>query len=207
MWVPQARFGWTHATGRSNGRGGLGVQIPGYRFLLNVFQLKPRLYQWRLWPEQFSFHFPFCATQLMNCLRISCLLLLISLGWGAGGEFGPATAIASCGDYVHLGNGRGKSASATAGSLAGAFAGEQDLAGPASLPRQGSHRCQGPSCRGALPPTPLAPPLKSSPESRELLGLTASDLDRDPYIGRVPGEIEASAARQREGRWERPPRS
>lgn len=142
----------------------------------------------------------------MNFLRISSLLLLISLGWGAGGGFGPAAANASCGDYVHLGNGRGPLATASAANLAGAVDGPRELPGSNSPPRE-SPGCQGPSCRGALPPSPFVPSLETSPEQRELLAVTTSDLDRDSPNGLVLEEREVAIPNQREGRWERPPRA
>ena len=156
--------------------------------------------------DQFPSPHSFFPIQLMNLLRISCLLLLISLGWGAGGGFGPTMAFASCGDYVHLGNGRGTSAADTGLSLSAGLASPQEL--PTSdLPLSGSQRCEGPSCRGALPPVPVAPSLETNPGNREILAVTASDLDRDSCVGWVQGDLEAEAAKRREGRWERPPRA
>jgi hypothetical protein len=94
----------------------------------------------------------------MDFSRISCLLLLVSLGWGVGGGFGISAANASCGDYVHIGNGRVSPSTAAAGGsgiLSWSFRGVH----PASAGGQHLHELGIPSRRlgnweGALPPQP-----------------------------------------------------
>lgn len=176
----------------------------------------------------------------MDFSRISCLLLLFSLGWGAGGGFGLSVASASCGDYVQIGSG-GFSPSAVSlgirqslsgrlraaspgrnwgdrqhrlgvsdfpvGDWVGARPREQEQAGGGSPPGGRSQHCEGPSCRGAIPPAPLSTPVETSHGHRELVLVTASDLDREFGRGLVLGDVGVPPSKLREGRWERPPRA
>jgi hypothetical protein len=176
----------------------------------------------------------------MDFSRISCLLLLVSLGWGVGGGFGLSSASASCGDYVQIGSGRTSPLVVTAGSgrslplsdravvpvsnsvnrqlwlglpaflvgdLVGSRPWEQELAGGGLPAGGGSKSCDGPSCRGAIPQSPLSTPVETNHNHRELLVVTASDLDRDFRSGMVLGDFEVAVATLHEGRWERPPRA
>lgn len=78
-------------------------------------------------------------------------LIALTVGLATTGWVGTSRAMASCGDYVHVGGLRTGSLASTSTAEEGADALPPDIRAPFPNPR----RCSGPQCRGESPqPTP-----------------------------------------------------